>query len=79
LKLIVNQIERKQGTSAYLFTNSPTKFVRQLALQKKRICTMSSTDEDYVDAVDAIVVAAAAITTNADSDSSSDEVEAFTI
>jgi hypothetical protein len=44
---------------------------------------MSSTDEDYVDAVDAvavatdIVAAATAITNNADS--SSDEVEAFTI
>jgi hypothetical protein len=43
---------------------------------------MSSTNEDYVDAVDAvavatdIVVAATAITNNADSDSSSDEVEA---
>jgi hypothetical protein len=49
---------------------------------KKQIGTMSSTDEDYVDAVDAvtadIVVAATAITNNADSDSS-DEVEACMI
>jgi hypothetical protein len=60
--------------------------VRQLAIQKKRIQMMSSTDEDYVDAVDAvavatdIVAAATAINNNANSDSSDEvEVEAFSI
>jgi hypothetical protein len=34
LKLIVNKIEHKQGTSALLCTFSPPKFVKRLALQK---------------------------------------------